>query len=62
MGDKVKVTVETFVRAESNRMMAQLMAGAGGINLSTWFASHDRSADRGLAGRVGGDRRVDVMG
>jgi hypothetical protein len=32
MSDTVKVTVENFVRAESNRMMAQLMAGAGGIN------------------------------
>jgi hypothetical protein len=27
-----KVTVETFVRAESNRMLASLMAAAGGIN------------------------------
>ena len=27
-----KVTVETFVRAESNRMMANLMAASGGIN------------------------------
>ena len=32
MGDTVQVTVETFVRAESNRMMAAIMAGAGGIN------------------------------
>ena len=32
MGDTVKVTVDNFVRAESNRMMTQLMAGAGGIN------------------------------
>jgi hypothetical protein len=32
MSDTVKVTVESFVRAESNRMMAGLMAGAGGIN------------------------------
>ena len=32
MGDTVQVTVDTFVRAESNRMMASLMAGAGGIN------------------------------
>ncbi len=32
MGDKVRVTVETFVRAECNRMMAALMAAAGGIN------------------------------
>ncbi|MGP4030816.1 DUF1254 domain-containing protein [Pseudarthrobacter sp. 1C304] len=32
MGEKIPVTVETFVRAESNRMMAALMAGAGGIN------------------------------
>ena len=32
MGDTVQVTVETFVRAESNRMMAAMMAGAGGIN------------------------------
>ena len=27
-----KVTVETFVRAETNRMLANLMAAAGGIN------------------------------
>jgi hypothetical protein len=27
-----KVTVETFVRAESDRMLATLMAAAGGIN------------------------------
>lgn len=32
MGDTVQVTVETFVRAESNRMMAAIMVGAGGIN------------------------------
>jgi hypothetical protein len=30
--EKTKVTVETFVRAETTRMMAALMAGAGGIN------------------------------
>ena len=27
-----KVTVETFVRAETNRMLASMMAAAGGIN------------------------------
>jgi hypothetical protein len=32
MGDQVKVTVETFVRAETHRMMASLMHAAGGIN------------------------------
>lgn len=32
MSDKVKVTVETFVRAESNRAMAKLMAVCGGVN------------------------------
>ncbi|MFI7360204.1 DUF1254 domain-containing protein [Streptomyces avidinii] len=32
MSDKVKVTVETFVRAESNRAMAKLMTICGGVN------------------------------
>lgn len=32
MDDKVKVTADTFVRAESNRMMANLMAACGGVN------------------------------
>ena len=32
MADKIAVSVDNFVRAESNRMMATLMAGAGGIN------------------------------
>lgn len=32
MGDNVKVTVDNFVRAESNRMMTDLMAAGGGIN------------------------------
>lgn len=32
MASKVEVTVENFVRAESNRMMANLMAASGGIN------------------------------
>ena len=32
MGDNVKVTVDNFVRAESNRMMTNLMAAGGGIN------------------------------
>jgi hypothetical protein len=32
MGDKVTVTVDNFVRAETERMMTNLMAAAGGIN------------------------------
>lgn len=32
MADKVQVTVETFVRAETNRTMAGMMAAAGGVN------------------------------
>lgn len=32
MGDKIRVTVDNFVRAESNRMMTNLMAAGGGIN------------------------------
>lgn len=32
MADTVAVSVDNFVRAESNRMMSNLMAGAGGIN------------------------------
>ena len=32
MSDKVAVTVDNFVRAESNRMMVNLMAASGGIN------------------------------
>jgi len=32
MADPVKVSVDTFVRAETNRMMAGLMASSGGIN------------------------------
>ncbi len=32
MNGRVNVTVETFVRAESNRMLANLMASCGGIN------------------------------
>lgn len=33
MSDQVTVTIENFVRAESDRMMSDLMRGAGGINL-----------------------------
>jgi len=32
MGDPVMVTVDNFVRAESNRMLAAIMGQAGGIN------------------------------
>ena len=33
MPTQEKVTVESFVRAETNRMLANLMAASGGINL-----------------------------
>ena len=32
MSEPVKVSVDNFVRAETARMMAALMAGAGGVN------------------------------
>ena len=50
MADPVKVTVDTFVRAESNRMMANLMAAAGGINAGSTTACRPRSITRPSCG------------
>ena len=52
MPTQEKVTVESFVRAETNRMLANLMAASGGINL----VRHNRMPT-GTPGQLGRARQ-----